>query len=86
MGLGRARAAWAGQGAGAAARRAARTDLPSPLTFMPISISSAACPRPGMLAGLGSLSQGGSGGSAELQGGGGVLGWIIQGLWLADRD
>lgn len=40
---------WAGQGAGAAARRAAGADLPSPLTFMPVSISSAACPRPGML-------------------------------------
>lgn len=39
---------WAGQGAGAAARRAAGADLPSPLTFMPISISSAACPRPGL--------------------------------------
>lgn len=34
-------------------RGAAGADLPCPLTFMPISISSAACPRPGMLAGLG---------------------------------
>lgn len=50
---------WAGQGGGTAAPGAARADLASLLTFMPISISSAACPHAGMLPGrLGSPSQG----------------------------